>query len=70
MANVKYEDVMKILEDARRDELECARIGKELMRKTLNPFRRISIKRECDILINHSIGIGIAMHRIKRELES
>lgn len=70
MANTKYDSVMAILEDEYSKELECAMRTKEIMKKTLNPFKRIKQKRMYATFMNHSTGIHIAMHRIKRELES
>ena len=67
MPNVK--DVMMILEDECKRELECARRTKELLRRTRNPFRRMQLKSHYKIFIDHSIGIQQAIYRIKRELE-
>ncbi len=70
MADKTYENVMEILEDERRKELECAFYVSKLMKKTLNPFKRMKRKKYCEKFMNHSIGIETAICRIKRELES
>lgn len=70
MANIKYENVMEILEDESMNELKSAMFTKELMKKTLNPFKRIAYKRSCERFMEHSIAVDRAIRRIKRELES
>lgn len=70
MTDEKYITAMKILEDERVMELTCAMRSKDLMKKTLNPFKRIKYKQASKMFMNHSIGIQQAIYRINREIES
>jgi len=65
--SMNYQEIMAILEEEQKKELECARKTAELMRRTLNPFRRIQLKKGFDTLIDHAAGIELAIGRIKRE---
>lgn len=66
----KIEKTMEILEDERMKELECAMHTKELLRKTINPFKRMELRKSCETFMSHSVGIELAILRIKREFWS
>lgn len=65
--SMSYQEIMAILEDERDKELECAKKSNELLRKTVNPFKRIQHKRSFDMFMDHAIGIRLAIRRIERE---
>lgn len=66
----EIEKAMEILEDERMQEFKSAILTKELLRKTVNPFKRMELRKSCEMFMDHSVGIELAMLRIKRELES
>ena len=66
MSDMKMKEIMTILERERIMELKCADKSKELMKKTLNPFRRIACKKMYKTFIDHSIGIQLAQNALKR----
>ena len=68
MADNKYERAMEILKNERDMELKCAKKTYELMKLTINPFKRIALKKSIKMFMNHSVGIDIAIHSIKREI--
>lgn len=66
------DDVMMLLEDERAMELASAQRTMDLIKKTRNPFRRIAMKQHYRTLMDHSIGVKLAIlriNRIKREME-
>lgn len=69
LMSMSYEKVMAILEDERQKELTCAMKSKELMRRTLNPIRRIQCKASFNMFMGHVNGIYWAIGRIRREAE-
>lgn len=66
----EIEKAMEILEDERMQEFKSAILTKELLRKTVNPFKRMELRKSCERFMDHSIGIELAILRIKREIES
>lgn len=68
MADDKYEQAMEILKNERDMELKCAKKTYESMKRTINPFKRIALKKSIKMFMNHSVGIDIAIHSIKREI--
>lgn len=66
MADTKHENVMAILEDECAKELECAKITKEMMKRTLNPFKYAQLKKSWYTFICHSIGIQLAIRRLAK----
>ena len=50
-------------------EMMCAIMTKELMKKTLNPFKRAHMKRSIDMFLGHCFGIDLVRRAIKREME-
>ena len=65
----KYEQIMEILKDERDAELLSAKATCELMKRTKNPFKRIALEKIRKRFLDHSVGIDIAIHTIKRKLE-
>ena len=64
---MKIEDIIAFLEQERMAELTCAMKSKELMKRTLNPFRRIAFKRSYNMFMAHSIGIEMTITKLKRQ---
>ena len=64
-----YERIMKILQEVYDAELIAAKTTDQLMKKTLNPIRRIEMRASRKRLIDHCVGISLAMSQIKRKME-
>lgn len=67
MADMNYEDILKRLEKERVCELACANVSKDLMTKTLNPFRKFSCYQSYKRFMDHVFGIDLAIQCVKRE---
>ena len=64
-----YERIMKILQEVYDAELISAKTTDQLMKKTLNPIRRIKMRASRKRFIDHCVGISLAMSQIKRKME-
>ena len=64
-----YERIMKILQEVYDAELISAKATDQLMKKTLNPIRRIKMRASRRRFIDHCVGISLAMSQIKRKME-
>ena len=64
-----YERVMKILHEERDAELLSAKTADQLMKKTLNPIKRIKMRASRRRFLDHCVGISLAISRVKREME-
>ena len=64
-----YECIMNILQQVHDAELMSAKTTDQLMKKTLNPIRRIKMLASRRRFMDHCVGISLAMLRIKREME-
>lgn len=65
-----YEQIMTILEKARNDELECAKVGEKLLKKIWNPIMHFRTKQSIARFREHAVGIDLAIYKLKKELES
>lgn len=66
MVKADYEKVLDVLERELAMELKCAEKCKEMMRKTLNPIKRYSLKRGAECSIHHVVGIKLAIYQFKK----
>lgn len=66
---IDYECIMKILQQVYDAELISAKTTDQLMKKTLNPIRRIKMRASRKRFIDHCVGISLAMSQIKRKME-
>lgn len=64
-----YERIMKILQQVYDAELISAKTTDQLMKKTLNPIRRIEMRASRKRFIDHCVGISLVMSQIKKEME-
>ena len=64
-----YERIMKILQEVYDAEFISAKTTDQLMKKTLNPIRRINMRADRKRFIDHCVGISLAMSQIKRKME-
>ena len=65
-----YERIINILQEAHDAELMTAKVTDQLMKKTWNPIKRISMWASRRRFMDHCVGISLAMLRIKREMEA
>ena len=66
---MNYDKIMQIIQEEFDAEMECAEIADRLMRKTLNPIRRISLWRQREYFRQHCSGINLIKARIIIEME-
>ena len=57
--------IIKMLEQEREWELACAIETRILMRKTLNPVKRIRLKLQAQMFMDHALGIGMCIRKVK-----
>ncbi len=67
---LNYEKIIELLKDEYDKEMTCAKITDQLMRKTLNPIKRISYLMSRKRFQEHCFGISLAIRRIEKEIES
>ena len=68
MADNKYEQAMRILKNESDMELKCAKKTYELMKRTINPFKRIALEKSRKRFLDHTFGIDLAIRAIKKKL--
>ena len=67
------QDLDKVIEVMKREKFEaiaCAKKCEWLMKKTINPFRKLICKRDIRRFMDHAVGIDLAIYQIKKEFES
>ena len=62
-----YKEVMRTLMKERDAEMECALKSRYLMKKQWNPIERIKCYKASKMFEEHSIGISIAIAKLKRK---
>lgn len=70
MLKTDYEKTLAALDYELVMELKCADKCKKLMKKTFNPFKRYSLKRDAQRYMNHVFGIDLAIRRFKKTWET
>ena len=65
-----YDKIMRIIQEEFDAEMECAEIADQLMRRTLNPIKRISLWQQREYFRQHCSGINLIKARIMVERES
>ena len=63
---IEYEEIMSIIENERDAELECAKKSVCIMRKTLNPIRKIRCYLIKEMFMNHVAGIELVIYQLKK----
>lgn len=66
---ITYEELMDIIEIERHDELMCAEKSKWLMKKTFNPFRKLSYYMDAKRFMNHVFGMDLIIRKIRKAME-
>lgn len=61
-----YEKIIAELEDEWFLEVDLAKRVERNLKRTLNPFRRAVQKRLIKTSMDHAIGIGFAIHRVRK----
>lgn len=65
-----YEKIISIIEDEYSMEMNAALAVERLIKKTLNPFKRLYLKKHKNMFLDHAIGIRLVMNKIHKEFES
>lgn len=65
-----YEKIISIIENEYCMEMDAALSVECLMKKTLNPFKHLYLKKHKNMLLDHAIGIRLVMNKIRKEFES
>ena len=63
------EKALEIMENEFDMEMTSAKVSDEMMKKTLNPIKRLQLSKSKKRFFDHAIGIKLAMDRIKREIK-
>ena len=63
---IEYGEIMSIIENERDAELECAKRSEWIMKKTLNPIRKIRSYISKKMFMNHVVGIELVICQLKK----
>lgn len=64
--NISYDEIMDIIAIELHDELMCAEKCKWLMKRTLNPIRKIKCYFDAKRCMGHVFGIELVMHKLEK----
>ena len=65
-----YEEIMDIIETERYEELLYAEKSRWLMKRTLNPIRKISCYFRTKKFIDHVVGMDLIIYKLKKLKET
>ena len=63
------EKALEIMKNEFDMEMLAAKASDEMMKKTLNPIKRLQLSKSKKTFIDHAFGIKLAMDKIKREIK-
>ena len=63
------EKALEIMKNEFDMEMEASKASDEMMKKTLNPIKRLQLSKLKKTFIDHAVGIKLAMDKIKREIK-
>ena len=63
------EKALEIMKNEFDMEMMAAKASDKMMKKTLNPIKRLQLYKAKKIFIDHAVGIKLAMDKIKREIK-
>ena len=63
------EKALEIMKNEFDMEMMAAKASDEMMKKTLNPIKRLQLSKSKKTFIDHAFGIKLAMDKIKREIK-
>ncbi len=63
---ITYEEIMDIIDIEWHEELMCAEKSKWMMKKTLNPIRKLKLYLDAKRFMNHVFGIDLVRHKIEK----
>lgn len=69
MDQMTYEKIMDIIAIERHDELMCAEKSKWLMRKTINPIRKLRLYMSARRFMSHVFGMDLVIRKIEKTME-
>ena len=63
------EKALEIMKNEFDTEMAASKASDEMMKKTLNPIKRLQLSKLKKTFIDHAVGIKLAMDKIKREIK-
>ena len=63
------EKALEIMKNEFDMEMAASKASDEMMKKTLNPIKRLQLSKSKKTFIDHAFGIKLAMDKIKREIK-
>lgn len=66
--NISYEEIMDIIEIEKHKELLCAETCKWIMKRTLNPIRKIRCYFDAKRFMGHVFGIDLVIQKLKKAM--
>ena len=63
------EKALEIMKNEFDMEMALSKASDEMMKKTLNPIKRLQLSKLKKTFIDHAVGIKLAMDKIKREIK-
>ena len=64
-----YEEIMEIIELEKWDEQLCAEKCKWLMKRTLNPIRKIKCYLDAKRFMEHVFGMDLVIRKLRKTME-
>lgn len=64
-----YEEIMDIIEIEKHEELLCMEKSKWLMKKTLNPIRKIRCYFDAKRFMDHVFGMDLVIRKLQKAKE-
>lgn len=64
-----YGGIMEVIEAERYQELLCAEKSKCLMKKTLNPIRKIRCYFDAKRFMNHVFGMDLVIRKLQKTMK-
>ena len=64
-----YEEIIEIIEIERYEELLCAEKCKWLMKKTLNPIRKIRCYFDTKRFMDHVFGMDLVIRKLQKAMK-
>lgn len=66
---ITYEEIMDIIEIERHEELLCAEKCKWLMKRTLNPIRKIKCYFDAKRFMGHVFGMDLVIRKLQKAMK-
>lgn len=64
-----YEEIIDIIEIEKHEELLCSEKSKWLMKRTLNPIRKIKCYFDAKRFMGHVFGMELVLRKLRKVME-